>query len=86
MNRATGDLEQLECSNRGELDYPASTSEAVLYSPEDPEYREAAHRRAALPRPVVKPVTEPEHPGYGGCAHFRATLNDLCCRISSRTR
>ena len=28
MNRATGDLEQLECSYRGELDFLASTSEA----------------------------------------------------------
>ena len=36
INRATGDLEQLECSYREELDYPASTSEAALYSSEEP--------------------------------------------------
>ena len=29
-------MEQLECSYRGELDYPASTSEAALYSSEEP--------------------------------------------------
>ena len=48
MNRATRDLEQIECSYRGELDYPASTSKAALYSLEDSEYGDAAHCRAAL--------------------------------------
>ena len=35
MNRETGDTEQLEYLYRGELDYPASASEAALYSSED---------------------------------------------------
>ena len=35
MNRTTVDLEQLECSYRGELDYPASTSILYLHSSKD---------------------------------------------------
>ena len=75
MNRATGDLKQLECSYRGELDYPASTSEAALNSPEDPEYGDTAHCRATLYRPVVEPAAESEDPEYGDDAHCRAALN-----------
>ena len=56
MNRAIGDLEQMECSYGGELHYPASTAEAALYSPEDSEYRDTAHCRATLHRPVVSPA------------------------------
>ena len=52
------DLEQIEFSYRGELDYPASTSEATLYSPEDSEYGEAAQCRAAIHRPVVSTAKE----------------------------
>ena len=37
MNRATEDVDQLECSYRGELDYLASTSEDALYFLGDPE-------------------------------------------------
>ena len=42
INTATGDMEQLECQYRGELDYPASTSEAALYSPEDPLFTDSS--------------------------------------------
>ena len=41
---------------RGKLDFPASTSEAALNSPEDSEYGDAAHCRAALYRTDASPV------------------------------
>ena len=41
-----------------ELDFPASTSEAALNSPEDSEYGDAAYCRAALHRPVASPANE----------------------------
>ena len=46
------------CSYRGELYYPASTSEAALYSSEDYGYEVAAHFTAALHTPVVSPAKE----------------------------
>ena len=74
MNRDTRDLEQIECSYR-ELDYPTSTSEAALYSPEDSEYGDVANCRATLHRPVVESTSEPEGPEYGDAAHCRTTLH-----------
>ena len=59
MNRATGDLEQIVFV-QGELDYPASISQAAQYSPEDSEYGDGAHCRAAFHRPVVESIAEPE--------------------------
>ena len=74
MNRATGDLEQLECSYRGELDFLASTSEAALDSPDSTEYGDTAHCRATLHRPVVESAAEPEVSEHGDAAHCRTVL------------
>ena len=51
-------MKQIECSYRGELDSPASTPEAGLYSPDASGYGDAAHCRAALHRPVASPAKE----------------------------
>ena len=51
-------MKQIECLYRGELDYPASTPEAGLYSPDASGYGDAAHCRAALHRPVASPAKE----------------------------
>ena len=60
---------------RRELDYLASSSEAALYSLEDPVYGDAAHCKAALHRPVMEPaVTEPEDPEYEDDAHCRTVV------------
>ena len=59
MNKATRDMEQIECSYREELDYPPpSTSEAALLISEDSGLRDTAHCRAALRRPVASPANE----------------------------
>ena len=55
MNRATGDLEQMECSYGGELHYPPVQQRLVYTLQRILRYGDAAHSRATLHRPVVSP-------------------------------
>ena len=41
---------------------------------DDSEYRDAAHCRATLHRPVVESAAKPEDPEYGDAAHSRTVF------------
>ena len=68
--RATGDFEQPE-----ENYITKTVHQRLLYAPDDPEYRDAANRRAALHRPVVESAAEPEDPDYGDTSHCRRAFH-----------
>ena len=74
MNRATGDLEQLQSVHTEENQITQPVLEAALNSPEDPEYRDTALCRATLHRPVVESTAEPEDPETGDAALDRSIV------------
>ena len=74
MNRATGDLEQLQSVHTEENQITQPVLEAALNSPEDPEYRDTALCRLTLHRPVVESTAEPEDPETGDAALDRSIV------------